>query len=412
METTPAVRRLRPAESAAHHVTRDKPAASGTSGRDEAERQLRNRHTAELLTRARDGSLSETERQQSIDAAVQLNLPIAESLARRYQARGEDLEDLIQVARLGLVQATARFSPEIGEFDAFAVPTIAGEIKRHFRDHFWSAPRPPRRIQELRHNVMTVWSEVAQEHGHTPTTAEIASVLGADQEAVREAMAASPFASASLDATEENTHPASSRIGTTDPGFDDVNDALERCQLLGQLQAAITGLSEQDQLILRMRYFENCSQSVIAAELGTSQMSISRRLAKIIAGLRQKLELEQRVSGDTDQRRGSTVAVVDVDLLSRVCQVLADPTRCRLLVIISKEPACPSVLIERLGISAAQFSKHLACLRDVGLVSVTSAGGRSRYALADGRLARAIVGLCDAVTVTEPRNSGIRTTSS
>lgn len=402
----------RPAEGSAGRVVGEK--SGGRKRRwDDAERHERNRRTAELLIRATDRSLSDAERQQCIDAAVQLNLSIAEFLARRYQARGEDLEDLIQVARLGLVQAVTRFDPDVGEFDAFAIPTIAGEIKRHFRDHFWTVPRPPRRVQELHHEVMAAWPELAQEYGRTPTTVEIATSLGVDREEVREAMAASPFASASLDATEENTHPATSRIGTTDPGFDDVDNALERSQLLGQLRAAITELSEEDCLILRMRFLEGCSQSVIAAELGTSQMSVSRRLTKITATLRQKLDSEQ-LSETAAQRRGSTVAAtnatVDVYLLSQVCRVLADPIRCRLLLTISEGPVGPPLLAQQLGIPAIQLSAHVARLHDSGLISVTSAGGQLRYALADGAMSQAI--RCLAAAVTKPEKSRHGTTTS
>lgn len=130
-----------------------------------AHHKRRNETTVELLSRARDESVSQAERQQCIDLAVELNLPIAEALARRYRSRGEDLDDLIQVARLGLIQAVHRFSPDIGNFAAFAVPTITGEIKRHFRDHFWSTPRPPRRLQNLHREAVHAWSAVAQETG-------------------------------------------------------------------------------------------------------------------------------------------------------------------------------------------------------------------------------------------------------
>lgn len=254
-----------------------------------ADDECRNRRTVELLTMARNDSLSEAERQHCIDLAVELNLPIAEALARRYRSRGEDLDDLIQVARLGLIQAAKRFSPEIGEFVAFAVPTISGEIKRHFRDHFWSTPRPPRRLQGLHREAIDAWSEVAQETGHIPTTAEIAGRLGANEAEVREAMATSPFNSASLDAPSEGVPATGDWIGTPDPGFEAVDDELEREQLTAQLRQAIAELSETDRLILQMRFGENCKQSTIAAELGISQMSVSRRLTKITQVLREKL---------------------------------------------------------------------------------------------------------------------------
>ncbi len=264
--------------------------------RTESEAERRNRRTAELLGHSKDETLSEAERQHYIDLAVQLNLPIADSLARRYRSRGEDLDDLIQVARLGLVQAASRFSPESGEFLSFAVPTITGEIKRHFRDHCWTV-RPPRRIQELHSEVTAAWSQLAQERAHTPTSAEIADWLGMNREDVLEAMANSTFNSASLDATDGTSNAAKDRLGTPDPGFDGVEDELERTQLMQEVQSACAQLSEEDRRILQMRFGENCTQSVIAAELGISQMSVSRRLTKITKILRQELKARHGESG-------------------------------------------------------------------------------------------------------------------
>lgn len=257
-----------------------------------SEDEWRNQRTIELLSRARDESLSETDRQYWLNLAVELNLSIAESLARRYRSRGEDLDDLIQVARLGLVQAVKRFSPEIGNFVAFAVPTIAGEIKRHFRDHFWSTPRPPRRLQDLHQEAAAAWSDVAQECGHTPTAAEVANRLGANQQDVREAMAATPIISTTLDTLTEASPAASAWLGTPDPGFEAVDDALERDQLRKRLMFVIADLADTDRQILWLRFGRNCTQSAIAAELGISQMSVSRRLAKITQVLREKLSTE------------------------------------------------------------------------------------------------------------------------
>ena len=273
--------------------------------RNESEVERRNRRTAELLGLSKDETLSEAERQHYIDQAVRLNLPIADSLARRYRSRGEDLDDLIQVARLGLVQAATRFSPENGEFLSFAVPTITGEIKRHFRDHCWTV-RPPRRIQELHSEVTAAWSQLAQERAHTPTPAEIADWLGMDREEVLEAMANSSFNSASLDATDGTSSAAKDRLGTPDLGFDGVDDALERAQLMTEVRSACANLSEEDRRILQMRFGQNCTQSVIAAELGISQMSVSRRLTKITKILRQELRgrrVEARSDGAVAQAR-------------------------------------------------------------------------------------------------------------
>ncbi|WP_168207568.1 sigma-70 family RNA polymerase sigma factor [Microlunatus elymi] len=215
---------------------------------------------------------------------MKLNLPIADSLARRYRSRGEDLDDLIQVARMGLMQAVHRYQPDNGAFLPFAVPTITGELKRHFRDHCWTV-RPPRRLQELHSEVAAAWSELAQQQSATPSVADIAQWLGADRAEVLEAMRSNAFSSASLDTTEGMVG-AADVIGAADPGFEEVEDTEERRQLLGEVQAACQRLSRQDRNLLRMRFEEGSSQSAIAAELGISQMSVSRRLRKITKNLR------------------------------------------------------------------------------------------------------------------------------
>lgn len=247
-----------------------------------------NERTVALLEQAQDSSLSEPERQQRIDLVVQINLPIAEALARRYRSRGEELDDLIQVARVGLLQAVKRFRPEMGPFSAFAVPTITGEIKRYFRDRLWSTPRPPRRLQELCIDAKSAWSEIAQERGRIPTAADIADRLGANPERVREALAISPFTSVSLDEPAESPA-AYEGLCTTDPEFQAVEDALERTQIMERVRSAVTDLPERDRLILRLHYGHNYTQSAIAAELGISQMTVSRHLATITRTLRLKI---------------------------------------------------------------------------------------------------------------------------
>ncbi|MBO0810731.1 MAG: sigma-70 family RNA polymerase sigma factor [Microlunatus sp.] len=233
---------------------------------------------------AKDESISEAERQQLLERAVKINLPIADSLARRYRSRGEDLDDLVQVARIGLMHAVHRYQPENGAFLPFAVPTITGELKRHFRDHCWTV-RPPRRLQELHSEVTAAWSELAQLQSASPTVDQIAAWLGADRTEVLEAMRSNAFSSASLDTTDGIAR-ASAVIGTTDPGFEEVEDGEERRQQLREVQGACERLSVQDRELLRMRFEDGSSQSAIAAELGISQMSVSRRLRKVTRNLR------------------------------------------------------------------------------------------------------------------------------
>ena len=127
-------------------------------------------------------------------------IDLADSIAARYRGRGIDLEDLRQVARLALVRAVARYRPAQGSFTAFAVPTLVGEVKRHFRDHGWVV-RPPRSLQERRAAVTAAQESLRHRHGRQPTTAEVAEVLGVDESTVRETqLCASGFRPASLDA--------------------------------------------------------------------------------------------------------------------------------------------------------------------------------------------------------------------
>jgi RNA polymerase sigma-B factor len=247
----------------------------------------REQQTIELLTRARDVNTSEAERQQCRDLAVQLNLSVADGLARRYRSRGEDLDDLVQVARLGLVHAVNRFDPDNGAFLSFAVPTITGEIKRHFRDHCWTV-RPPRRLQELHSEVMAGWSDLAQEQAATPTAQQIADWIGADRADVSEVLHSNAFTSSSLDNAEAPAW-AAAAIKVSDSGFDAVDDALEHEDLMRQVRATCEKLTEDDLRLLRMRFVDSCSQSVIAEQLGISQMSVSRRLRKITKTLREEI---------------------------------------------------------------------------------------------------------------------------
>ena len=244
----------------------------------------RDRRTAEWLARAKADGVSEAERQRLLELAVKINLPIADSLARRYRSRGEDLDDLTQVARMGLMHAVHRYQPENGAFLPFAVPTITGELKRHFRDHCWTV-RPPRRLQELHSEVASAWSELAQQQSSTPTVDEIAGWLGADRSEVLEAIRSNAFSSASLDTTD-GLAGARDVVGAPDPGFEEVEDGEERRQLMREVRGACRRLSREDRELLRMRFEEGSSQSAIAAQLGISQMSVSRRLRKITKNLR------------------------------------------------------------------------------------------------------------------------------
>lgn len=273
-------------------------ASAVASSDTRTESARREEQTIELLTRARDAHTTEAEADQCRDLAVQLNLPVADGLARRYRSRGEDLDDLVQVARLGLVHAVNRFEPGSGAFLSFAVPTITGEIKRHFRDHCWTV-RPPRRLQELHSEVMAGWSDLAQEQAATPTAKEIADRIGADRADVNEVMHSNAFTSSSLDNPEASQWMAAA-IGHQDGGFDAVDDAMEHEDLMRQVRLACEVLTEEDRRLLTMRFVDCASQSVIAAELGISQMSVSRRLRKITSALRDEIERRRRSTPEND----------------------------------------------------------------------------------------------------------------
>lgn len=224
-------------------------------------------------------TLSPTDR----ETLVLDNLSLADGLARRYTGRGQDLDDLVQVARLGLVHAARRYHPDQGSFASFAVPTITGELKRHFRDHGWLV-RPPRRTQELQSEIEQTWSDLSQELGRDPGPAEITGRLDVDQSQVTAAMTArSAYHGVSLDHTTANSAvPMGERIGIEDPGYD-------RIELHVTLSDACRRLTPDERALLRRRFVEERSQSDIADELGTNQMAVSRQLARVMSKLRTAL---------------------------------------------------------------------------------------------------------------------------
>ncbi|MEU2427650.1 RNA polymerase sigma factor SigF [Streptomyces sp. NPDC007851] len=223
------------------------------------------------------------------DELVELWLPMAERIAVRFRGRGEALEDLCQVAALGLVKAVDHYDPERGRaFEAYAVPTITGEIKRHFRDHMWSL-HVPRRVQELRNRVRSTLKELGQTTaGRTPTVAEIAERAQLTESEVRAGMEALEcFSALSLDAEVPggDGYALGDTLGCPEPGYDLVVDrtAAEPC---------LQDLPERDRLILYLRYFRGMTQSRIAEQLGISQMHVSRLLTACFDRLREELLAE------------------------------------------------------------------------------------------------------------------------
>jgi RNA polymerase sigma-B factor len=249
------------------------------------DRARRDAATRELLI-ARARACAEDERQRLLEEAVHLNLELARGIAQRFRGRGAEREDLEQVAFVGLLKAASNYQPEQGvPFIGYAVPTIRGEVKRYFRDCTWTV-RIPRSLQELQGRTASVVPLLAQELGREPTLREIAVRLDVSVDDVRQAEAAyGCFTVTSLDRP----------IHDTDLLFGDcVADAedpyFDRLEAVDMLVPVLDELSARDRRILELRFFENRKQSDIGAELGISQMQVSRLLKKIFAKLRARLE--------------------------------------------------------------------------------------------------------------------------
>lgn len=210
-------------------------------------------------------------------------LPLARSLARRYERGSEPLEDLVQVASVALVKAIDRFDPARGyAFSSFAVPTIAGELKRHFRDQTWMV-RPPRGIQEVTLRVEGALARLTQQLDRSPTTRELADAVGVSDEAILEAMQArSARGALSLHAPQGDPGQAMSlqdTIGAEDPD-------LERAETRAELDRLMADVSPRAREMLRLRFEEDMTQAEIGAAMGVSQMQVSRILRQTIATLR------------------------------------------------------------------------------------------------------------------------------
>ena len=219
-------------------------------------------------------------RRELLDEVAQDHLWLAETLSRRFRFRGEDSEDLLQVARIGLIEACQRFDPDQGPFLAFAVPTITGVLKRHFRDHGWIV-RPPRRTQELASSLWQQWPDVVQGLRAIPSERQLADTLGTPVGAVRQARFASQsYASTSLDAALLR---GPAPFG---PDLRAGEEETERCEARLVLERVWSRLTPAERDLLRMRFFQQRSQSDIAAEIGTSQMQVSRLLSRLLAKLR------------------------------------------------------------------------------------------------------------------------------
>lgn len=218
----------------------------------------------------------------TIDEQLELvlhHLGLADAIARRFRGRGEDDDDLRQVARCALVEAARRYDPHRGPFAPFAVPTVSGELKRHFRDHGWMV-RPPRPVQQLVVRVSQQWSDVAQQAGALPTVEELATSLSEPADKIKEARCASMgYRATSIDVD-----------GVPVPATAFEDPEFQRCEARVLISEAWALLDESERRLLQMRFWENRSQSEIAQRIDTSQMQVSRLLTRALGRLRVLLE--------------------------------------------------------------------------------------------------------------------------
>jgi RNA polymerase sigma-B factor len=220
------------------------------------------------------------------DEAVTLNMPLARSLATRYRGRGIALADLEQVAYYGLIKAVRGFALDRGQdFRSYAVPTIRGELRRHFRDAGWVV-RPPRRLQELQPRVWEAEEQLTQRLHRSPRPSEIAAHLEVAEDEVLEALSTDGcFVPASLDmpTTDGDGPVLADRRGDIDLGY----DRAEARILLGP---AVRRLKARDRRIIEMRFFEGLTQQKIGEEIGVTQMQVSRLLTRILGDLRKTIQ--------------------------------------------------------------------------------------------------------------------------
>jgi RNA polymerase sigma-B factor len=219
---------------------------------------------------------------------IEMYIPLAEYLARRFRNRGEHFDDLVQVANLGLIKSVDGYDPDRGAaFTSYAIPMIVGELKRHFRDKGWDV-RVPRRLQELRLEISKVSGDLAQDLGRSPTVADLARRLEVSEEEIIEGLdCGQAYRALSLDAPAGDSGDAGAAglgdlLGSDDPDMQNVENREALRPLLAKLP-------EREQKIIAMRFHGNLTQSQIASALGISQMHVSRLLAGALRTLRSEL---------------------------------------------------------------------------------------------------------------------------
>jgi RNA polymerase sigma-B factor len=234
----------------------------------------------QLLVNAAEATGSH--RMRLLNEAVVRFMPVAESLASRFTGRGIPQEDLSQVAALALVKASRGYQPDKGaRFVAYAIPTINGELRRHFRDHGWDV-RPTRRLQELRIQFRSAAAELTSRHGGSPSIDDVTNHLGADGREVREMLVAGEgYSTVSLDAPLENGEKdsvLSDTFGVEDAELEEIVDRIA-------IDPLLAALPERERNVLALRFYADWTQQQIATELGITQMQVSRTLSKTLRRL-------------------------------------------------------------------------------------------------------------------------------
>jgi RNA polymerase sigma-B factor len=243
-------------------------------------------HLVPLLQRYSELAPDDPERPQLREQLISGYLPVAEHIARRFAGRGEPLDDLIQVATVGLINAVDRFEPSRGcDFFSFAVPTITGEVRRYFRDHGWST-RVPRRLKDLHIAIRGALAELSQQLGRAPRPSEIAQRLGLPVAEVIEGLqAGEAYRSSSLDemlGTGEGNATLGEFVGGWDTELALIDDREALRPLLAQLP-------DRERTILVLRFFRQMTQTQIAEKVGISQMHVSRVLRQTLAFLQERM---------------------------------------------------------------------------------------------------------------------------
>lgn len=222
------------------------------------------------------------------DKIVERCLPLADHIARRFDGRGEAREDLVQVARVGLVNAVLRFDVDAGsDFVSFAVPTVMGEVRRHFRDNSWSV-KVPRRLKEMHLRLGATTAELSQRLGRAPTPSELAAEMEVSRSEVVEGLVAgSSYNTLSIDGGSgsgdgDDVRAIADTLGSVDAG-------MERIDNRETLRPLLAALPERERAVLILRFFESMTQTQIAERVGVSQMHVSRLLAKSLARLRDQM---------------------------------------------------------------------------------------------------------------------------